>query len=80
MRTTVNIPDELLRRARLAAAERRCSLAGLVTDALRGALAAPDAARKRRAVKLPTYRGRGLRPGVELDSTAELLDLMEGRR
>jgi hypothetical protein len=28
---------------------------------------------------LPTFRGRGLQPGVDLDDTASLLDLMDRR-
>jgi hypothetical protein len=27
--------------------------------------------------KLPTFRGDGLKPGVDLDNSAELLDIME---
>lgn len=30
--------------------------------------------------KFPTFRGTGLRPGVDLDDSAALLDLMEERR
>lgn len=29
-------------------------------------------------VPLPTFRGQGLQPGVDLDDTASLLDLMDG--
>ena len=30
-------------------------------------------------VPLPTFRGRGLQPGVDLDDSASLLDLMDRR-
>jgi hypothetical protein len=30
------------------------------------------------AAPLPTFRGQGLKPGVDLDDTASLLDLMSG--
>jgi hypothetical protein len=30
------------------------------------------------AAPLPTFAGQGLQPGVDLDDTASLLDLMEG--
>lgn len=36
------------------------------------------AGRRPRAVALPTFRGRGLQPGVDLDDNASLLDLMQG--
>jgi hypothetical protein len=29
---------------------------------------------------MPTFKGNGVRPGVNLDSNAELLDIMEGRQ
>jgi hypothetical protein len=32
----------------------------------------------RKRAKLPTYKGKGVRPGVDLDDTSALLDLMEG--
>jgi len=37
----------------------------------------PDAARTREPVSLPTFRGDGLQPGVDLDDTASLLDVMD---
>jgi hypothetical protein len=33
--------------------------------------------RKNRKIKLPTYRGRGLQPGVDLTDSRALLDRME---
>jgi hypothetical protein len=39
----------------------------------------PKANTGRKPAPLPTYRGRGLRPGVDLANTAALLDLMDGR-
>jgi len=38
-----------------------------------------DAKPARKADPLPTYRGKGLQPGIDLDDTAGLLDLMEDR-
>jgi hypothetical protein len=33
-------------------------------------------ARSAKAIALPTFAGQGLQPGVDLDDTASLLDLM----
>lgn len=54
------------------------------SDVLRRALAALDSmtqtpAPRGRRGQLPTFAGKGLRPGVSLDNNAALLDLMEGR-
>jgi hypothetical protein len=54
------------------------------SDVLRRGLEALDAAARHargprgRAVALPSFKGKGLQPGVDLDDTAALLDLMEG--
>jgi hypothetical protein len=37
----------------------------------------PGAARRPGGVRLKTVKGDGVRPGVDLDDTAALLDLME---
>lgn len=79
MRTTVTIRDDLLRRARKLALERSCTLSAIVEEALQRALAVPPPAARSRPTRLVTYRGRGLLPGVDLDSSASLLDVMEGR-
>jgi len=78
MRTTIRLDDDLLARAKRAAVERGTTLTALIEDALRRALA-PEPTRTRRPVSLPTFRGDGLQPGVDLDDTASLLDLMDER-
>jgi predicted transcriptional regulator len=79
MRTTIRLDDDLLRRAKRAAAERGTTLTAVIEDALRRALA-PATGQPRSRVELPTFRGDGLQAGVDLDDTASLLDLMDERR
>ena len=76
MRTTVTIDDDLYRRAKATAAATGRTVGELCEDALRDALAPRPAAASAR-VELPTVRGSGLMPGVNLDSNAALLDLMD---
>jgi hypothetical protein len=76
MRTTIRLDDELLTRAKHAALERGTTLTALIEDALRRALA-PGAPAPVDAVRLPSFRGDGLQPGVDLDDMASLLDLLD---
>ena len=78
MRTTIRLDDDLLVSAKRAAVERGTTLTALIEDALRRALA-PEPTRTRRPFSLPTFRGDGLQPGVDLDDTSSLLDLMDER-
>ncbi len=79
MRTTLRLDDRLLREAKRIAAETGKSLGEVVEDLLREALLRRRAPRPSRAgVKLPTFGGRGVRPGVDLDDSAGLLEKMEG--
>lgn len=78
MRTTVTIPDDLLRQAKKVAAGRSCTLSDIVQEPLRKASAQPRSA-GRRPTRLTTFRGRGVLPGIDLDSSTDLLDAMEGR-
>lgn len=77
MRTTVDIPDDTLRRARVRAAERGVTLSDLVGEALVVALSwspavvEPDGPPYRRA------EGGGLLPGFSLTSNAGLLDALD---
>lgn len=53
MRTTLDLPDDVLRRAKIAAVERGSSLRELVIDALRHELDAPSQGRRRRMTDPP---------------------------
>ena len=76
MRTTVDIPDALLREAKRRAAQDGKTLGQVVEDALRSSFQRLDAAAAAPAA-LPTYGEGGLLPGVDLDDSASLLDVME---
>jgi len=76
MRTTVTIQDALLAEAKRVAAGTGRTLSEFVEDALREALSR-RAANTRDAFSMPTFKGDGLRPGVDLDDSAGLLDLMD---
>jgi hypothetical protein len=78
MRTTIRLDENLLREAKAYAAATDRTLTRLVEDALREALARRDARPARRRVRLRTFKGRGLQPGVDLDSNAALRELMDG--
>ncbi len=78
MRTTVRLDDDLLREAKAHAAATERTLTRLIEDALREALARRTMAARRPGIELPVFRGSELQPGVNLDSNAALLDLMEG--
>jgi hypothetical protein len=74
MRTTVDLPDELLRQARRRAAEEGTTLTALLADGLRLRLGGAVAARGRRR-RLPVSTvGGGLRPWIDPASNASLLD------
>lgn len=79
MRTTIRLDDALLAEAKAAAAARGTTLTAVIEDALRESLARRhDAPRTQRHVELPTSgEGSKLMPGVDLDDSAALLDLME---
>lgn len=77
MRTTVRLDDRLLREAKEFAARNGRTLTAVIEDALRQFLSQREKRSSRRPFRLLTFRGSGLRPGVDLDNSAALLDLME---
>lgn len=79
MRTIINLDDDLHRRAKAYAAKIGKSLTALVEEALRIRLARPEI-RRRSEVRLPTFRGDGLNPGVNLDDMGTVYDRMDGLR
>lgn len=76
MRTTIRIDDQLLQEAKLQAARRGTTLTAIIEDALRKSLARQRDSQRREPVRLVTFGGKGLLPGVDLDDSAALLDLM----
>ena len=77
MRTTVRLNDQLLTEAKMLAAATGRSLTSVIEDALWEMLARRKASRNRAPIKLKTDSGGGLLPGVDLDNSAALLEIME---
>lgn len=65
MRTSVDIPDPLLRRAKKLARERGTTLRALVLDGLARVLAGGAAPAKRYRVKDCSFKGDGLVEGLQ---------------
>jgi hypothetical protein len=80
MRTTIRLDEHLLRDAKQFAARTGKTLTTVIETALREMLARRDKRVKPGRVKLPTFAGNGLFPGVDLNDTASLLELMERER
>lgn len=76
MRTTINLDDALLAEAKQVAARTGRSLTAVVEDALRQSLRRRHPA-TRRSIDLPVFGEGGMRPGVDLDDSAGLLDVLE---
>jgi hypothetical protein len=75
MRTTLDLPDEVLRRAKIAAIERGTTLRELVKQALTHELGlAEEESPRRRRAKFPIFRSAA--PG-SLDLTASDLSELE---
>jgi len=75
MRTTIRLDDALLERARREAQRRGVTVTALLEQGLRLVLATPLQRANRPVVRLPECDvGGGLRPGIDLDDTADLLD------
>jgi hypothetical protein len=79
MRTTVRLDDALLDQARREAQRRGETVTALIEKGLRLELAHAKPARHRPKVAIPVFKGgKGLLPGVDLNNSAALLDIMEG--
>ena len=77
MRTTLRLDDRLLAEAKKHAVDTGRTLTAVLEDALRESLARRRAVVERKAVRLKTVKGDGVRPSIDLDDTASLLDMME---
>jgi metal-responsive CopG/Arc/MetJ family transcriptional regulator len=77
MRTTINIDDQLLMQAKAQAAASGVTLAQLIEDALRESLIRRENMENRERVRMITMKGTGTRPGIDLDNSQSLLEIME---
>jgi Arc/MetJ family transcription regulator len=75
MKTTIDIADDLLTRAKSQARRERRTLKEIVEDALRRRLAAPDAS-KRFVYRPHTVGGKGLQPGIPEGDWERIRDLV----
>lgn len=81
MRTTILLPDHLFAEAKRYAAQQRRTLTSVIEESLRKTLArgAGPAGGKLAAKSptFPTFKGGGPKPGVNLDKSAALADLLD---
>jgi hypothetical protein len=80
MRTTIRLDDDFLRRAKALTARTGRTLTAVIEDGLREALARYRRRQERRRSPYPPSTAKALRPGVDLDDTAGILDIMNGGR
>ncbi len=73
----VILADDVHRRAKEYALRRGATLSAIVEEALREKLAPRDKPTRKRRVRLPTFRGDGLMPGVSLDHMGSIHDRMD---
>ena len=78
MRTTINLPDDLVLRAKKAALDANTTLTEIIAGALREALSKRRRNAPRKKFKIITCGEGGVLPGVDLSNTAALLDIMDG--
>ncbi len=77
MRTTIYLPDDLLMEAKKLALESRCTLTAIIEQSLREKMISRFEGAPLEAVHLTTYGQGGLFPGIDLDDTSALLEMME---
>jgi hypothetical protein len=79
MRTTLSIQDTILEAARREALARHLSLAKFIEEAVRDNLARETHETAEPYRELVTFKGNGLIPGVDLNDSRTLLDVVDGR-
>jgi hypothetical protein len=77
MRTTVRLDEALLSRAKAHAAREHRTLTSLVEEGLTLVLERPRREPRKRVVLPISTADGGVRPGVDLNSNAALLDLLD---
>lgn len=77
MRTTISLDEQLLKEAKLIAVASHKTLSEVVADSLRETIARRRANSPRKRIKLHTFKGEGIQPGVDMSSYSALLDFMD---
>ena len=78
MRTTLQLNEHLYHMAKQLAAKTHRTLTAVIEDALRETFSRrTHLSPKGTRAKLPIFDGKGLQPGVDLDDSGALLDLMD---
>ena len=78
MRTTIRMNDRILREAKITAAKEGISLTAFIERAVEEKLCDSSIGDADSTdFKLITFRGKGTCPGVDLDDSASLLDVIE---
>ena len=77
MRTTIRLSEEVLQSAKRHALSTNRTLTQLIQDAVVLLIEQERGASSPRIVSLPTFKGDGLYPGVDVNSNAALRDRLE---
>jgi len=77
MRTTIRLDDHLHRELKQVAFETHRTLTAVIEDSAREMLYRHKNKIRRAPVELPTFSGDGVHPGVDLNNSASLQDVME---
>jgi putative antitoxin of VapBC-like toxin-antitoxin system len=81
MRTTIRLDEELLKQAKTESERQGRTLTSFIDEALRQMLARSEHPAPKTKVKIPVSRGAGgTLPGVDINDSAALLDILEGRK
>ncbi len=78
MKTTIDIADGLLKRAKKKARDEHRTLRDVIEESLRRLLADDDQARKPFRLKDGSVEGNGLQPGIREGDWNQLRDLIYG--
>lgn len=78
MRTTIRLRDDLLKRAKKRAAEDGRTLTSVVEEGVALVLAEPGRKRRRRIEVPVSSASGGVLPGVDLNRSTDLEEVMEG--
>ncbi len=79
MRTTVRLRDDLLRRAKKRAADEGRTLTSMIEEGLLIVLSRAQRDRRKARVRIPISKATGgVLPGIDLNNSGEIWDILDG--